>query len=146
MLWSDRQSNSQGALSRRLDSNMLPLINIIFLLLAFFVLAGQIEAHQKKLTVPRSISEVAQDSTSPVLTVLKDGTLELDGREIEPRQLRDALNLGEMRSDGSVSPAVLVVADGELLVSILQETLDELMQAGFSKINLATLQSKGISR
>ena len=42
---------------RQLDDSMVPAINIVFLLLIFFMIAGHIEARNADLQIPASSSE-----------------------------------------------------------------------------------------
>lgn len=140
MLWSNSQVAAQGFGREKVDRNMLPLINIIFLLLAFFVLAGQIEAHHRKFSVPKSTSDIERSNANQVLVVFADGSLELDGHVVEREELRGVLGIAESSQLVSDLPAIQVVADAELLVDVLQETLNELMELGITKINLATLK------
>lgn len=67
--------------------------------------------------------------------------MELDGRTLLPEELEIALSSSATSQIGKNTQTILVVADGNLLVSVLQETLNELMRLGVTKINLATLQS-----
>ena len=118
---------------------MIPLINVVFLMLAFLVLAGQIEAHHRKLAVPKSASEVERIDTTQTLTVFADGSLELDDEAISLEGLTAELARTDFASTESERPTMLVVADAGLLVSDLQQVLNELQRVGVATVNIATL-------
>ena len=122
---------------------MIPLINVVFLMLAFFVLAGQIEAHQRKLNVPKSSSEIERSSDPQVLTIYADGSLEIEGQVVSQEELGIVLRQRTSTQRQEIPSAVLVEADSDLLVSDLQAVLTELREARITKVNLATLPVKG---
>ena len=61
--------------------NLIPLINIIFLMLIFFMLAGTItKIDPYKINVPESI--IKNDPKTPFLTIVikKDGEINIDSK------------------------------------------------------------------
>lgn len=126
-----------------MDRGMIPLINIVFLMLAFLVLAGQIEVHQRKLSVPKSTSVVERTDLHHRLTVFADGSLEFQGVEIQMDALQRAVERSELGDAEEARAALLVVADAQLLVSDLQSVLNALQEFGIQKVNLATLPDPG---
>lgn len=68
-----RMSPSEG-------ENVLPLINVVFLLLVFFMVAGALErADIYDVEPPQSASEAETDAGENVLLMASDGRLALDG-------------------------------------------------------------------
>ena len=122
---------------------MIPLINVVFLMLAFLVLAGQIEAHRQKLAVPKSSSVIERSSEFQELFVLADGSMEIDGRTVEMVQLQQILPQLLSAERTNENTAIQVFADSRLLVSDLQLVLNELQRVGVQTINLATLPATG---
>ncbi len=74
------------------DDNMIPLINIVFLLLIFFMVAGQIRAMpDASLVLPKAeLAEIEQE-TQLQLELLADGQLLLDGVFVSPDELDEQL-------------------------------------------------------
>ncbi len=141
-----RWSNSQDKLFTKsrgdIDRGMIPLINVVFLMLAFLVLAGQIEAHHRKLSVSKSTSTMERKDDLQTLTVFADGSLEFNDEELHLEQLQQALStVVSVKRFGS-DTKMLVVADAELLVHDLQNVLNLLQQTGIKTVNLATLQAR----
>ena len=113
-----------------MDRGMIPLINVVFLMLAFLVLAGQIEVHHRKLVVPKSTSVVERGDSRQTLTIFADGSLEYEGAEIQIEALPQVLESVVLPESAEARATVLVVADAQLLVSDLQNVLNELQELG----------------
>ena len=139
LLWSNSRTASSLKPRADVDRGMIPLINVVFLMLAFLVLAGQIEAHHRKLAVPKSASEVERIDTTQTLTVFADGSLELDDETIALEGLPSLLERNDLLDVEGEKHALLVVADASLLVSDLQQVLNELQRVGVATVNIATL-------
>jgi biopolymer transport protein ExbD len=113
------------------DDGVLPLINVVFLLLIFFMIAGQIAQGEPFAIDPaRSTSEgVAQEG--PVLLVGGDGRLAYDGAEAG----LDAV----LAAVAAAPPAVLRVrADGGAETGAVIALLTALRGAGAQDIRLIT--------
>ena len=126
-----------------MDRGMIPFINIVFLMLAFLVLAGQVEVHHRKLVVPKSTSVVERADSRQTLTLFADGSLEFEGAEIQIEALPQVLERVVLPESLEARATVLVVADAQLLVSDLQNVLNALQELGIQTVNLATLPTKG---
>lgn len=121
---------------------MIPLINVVFLMLAFLVLAGQIEAHHRKFSVPKSTSTITRSDELQTLTVFADGSLEFNDKVLNIEQLQQVLSPKDSTEHVGSHTKILVVADATLLVHDLQNVLNQLQQIGVETVNLATLQAK----
>lgn len=121
-------SPSQPA--RRPAENIVPMINVVFLLLIFFLMTAQISAPVPfEVTPPTSSSEDAADG--PVeLNISADGALFLNGFE------GDAVwnELATLPSDTSV----VIRADSAFSAAELTRILVRLNDAGFTSIALVT--------
>jgi biopolymer transport protein ExbD len=88
--------------ARNSDDNMIPLINIVFLLLIFFMVAGQIRAMpDASLQLPKAELPKPQTQDPVRLEITNDGLLHLDGAMITLPELQvwleqqaDIQNLG----------------------------------------------------
>jgi len=126
------------------DDNLIPLINIVFLLLIFFMVAGQIQrSDPHKIDPPDSISEqVLQQQNTAELLVTESGLLYLDGRLITTQNLSAQLRLGVTQASDPQSFTVQVKVDGDLDVAQLQTTLRSIKAAGLLRISLITQKIK----
>lgn len=122
------------------DDNLIPLINIVFLLLIFFMVAGKIQrSDPHKIDPPNSINEqVLQQQNTAELLVTESGLLYLDGRLIAAQDLSAQLRLGVTQAGDPQSFTVQVKVDGALDVAQLQSTLRSIKAAGLLRISLIT--------
>lgn len=130
------------------DHGLVPLINVVFLLLAFFMIAGQIQrADLVRVEPPVSVSESIPAERRTEVVVDRNGTVYLDGKAVELESLTDALGLpndAKAASDVGLwdQPTdILVKADADLEVAKLEAVLAELMRAGVSRAALATTRN-----
>lgn len=89
--------------------NMTPMIDVVFLLIIFFLVSSHLARQevQLKLPLPEAASgEQETDPNAPKLTinVLEDGTLLLAGRPISPTELQARLRerLAELGDDAEM--------------------------------------------
>ena len=121
---------------------MIPLINVVFLMLAFIVLAGQIEAHHRKLSVPKSTSTITRADEVQILTVFADGSLEYNDEELKLEQLQQVLTQMDASERAGNQTKMLVIADANHFVDDLENVLSLLQRAGIETVNLATLPAR----
>ena len=114
-----------------------PMIDMIFLLLVFFIVSTMYMSEIK--TIPIRLP-VAQDSETVsksnfAVTVKKDGVLYLEDNKIEMKQLV-ANAAAESKRDAAFS--VIIRADGEANYKTVIKLMDELKGAGVTRFGLAT--------
>jgi biopolymer transport protein ExbD len=74
------------------DERILPLVNIVFLLLIFFMVAGELtRADPFEIAPPRSASEAAVPEGPPLVVAGIEGRLALDGAQMARPALLAAL-------------------------------------------------------
>ena len=115
------------------EDNLLPLVNIIFLLLIFFMLAGVI-AKQKELhnvNLASATIEEYIEKDKNTLFINADGTLTLNDQSVSESLLKEKLMLLKTEN-------ILIAADGSLDSSSLNKILLILSN---SKIKNVTLLS-----
>ncbi len=121
--------------SRRARIEILPLIDIVFLLLVFFIYAMLSMAVHRGLPVNLPTSRSAEIDQKLILSVtLKaDGSLYVDKQAVNQANLVDTLkNL----SRDAKQPGVLLFADHTIDYQSLFQVLDQIRQAGISRISL----------
>jgi len=111
--------------------NLTPMIDVVFLLLVFFMLASRFGADR---TLPLATGTGAATATPAVLRLVEldaGGGLRLNGRPITAPELAPALTAL------SPDPAVPVVLRGKgAALQALVTVLDDLEAAGFSRLVL----------
>lgn len=121
--------------SRDGEPTLIPLINVVFLLLVFFMLAGRLDPGERAaLEPPRSDS--AGDARPATLLVVIDrwGQVSLNGEPL------DDLSLAARVADAVGDRHRLQIrADARLKARRLIELLDRLSAAGAEELDLLTL-------
>jgi biopolymer transport protein ExbD len=126
--------------TRDSEANLIPLINIVFLLLIFFMLAGRLAPTElMALEPPRSDSLRSAQVTTLVVLVDQSGQIRLEGETLDKETLaeRIALHL----ADGPQS--VQIKADAGLDAMQLLDLLEQLRAAGAEELDLLTLARGG---
>jgi len=114
-----------------------PMIDMIFLLLVFFIVSTMYMSEIKTIPIRLPVvqnSETVSKSNFAV-TVKKDGVLYLEDNKIEMKQLV-ANAAAESKRDAAFS--VIIRADGEANYKTVIKLMDELKGAGVTRFGLAT--------
>jgi biopolymer transport protein ExbD len=118
------------------DDRILPLINVVFLLLIFFMVAGRLAvADPFRVEPPRSANGVGADRGPAVVLIGADGRLALDGASVETGALAAAV--AELRPE-----AVRVKADGAASAGLVVGVLRTLREAGVRQTQLLTIEDR----
>ncbi|WP_432695922.1 ExbD/TolR family protein [Marinobacterium sp. YM272] len=129
-----------GSRSNSADDNMIPLINVVFLMLIFFMIAGQIsKTDALETSPPESVNErKLSDSESIELLVSADGTLFIGDQPVSRDELTEALNQRVEQVEDVSSLTVRIKADADLPVAELKPLLSRVRDAGLVKASLIT--------
>jgi biopolymer transport protein ExbD len=121
--------------ARKPRIEMLPLIDIVFLLLVFFIYAMLSMAVHRGLPVELPTSTTAKIDKHLVLSVSvkSDGTIYLDKEEVPLDSLSGTL---KRRAQSGKEPGVLLFGDRNLPYQRLFRVLDEIRKAGLHRISL----------
>lgn len=121
------------------ENSMIPLINVVFLMLAFFMILGQIESSEAvRLDPPDSLSLEVQGEYAATLLITAQQSLYLNDRPLRREQLAGEIRrLLEAAADPQ-SVRVLVKADAALPATELRLVLARLRTAGLLRVSLAT--------
>ena len=122
---------------RSTEENVLPLINIVFLLLIFFMLAGSLASPQAfDIQPPVSQSEAQARRDGLEIQIAADGEIAIDGQPIEldalEERARDAL-------EADPDLALRLKADGDGDATRVVAVMQALRDAGGHKLRLITL-------
>ena len=122
------------------DDNLIPLINVVFLMLIFFMVAGKISRSDAiAINPPASLSEITATEQTPIIILLSSaGTLYMDDMELESGQLKDSLSSALDNSQNPQALSVLLKVDAATPVDLLLQTLAQIKAAGMLKVSLAT--------
>ena len=114
-----------------------PMIDMIFLLLVFFIVSTMYMSEIKTIPIRLPVAQNSEtvSKSNFAVTVKKDGVLYLEDNKIEIRQLV-ANAAAESKRDAAFS--VIIRADGEANYKTVIKLMDELKGAGVTRFGLAT--------
>jgi tonB system transport protein exbD2 len=114
-----------------------PMIDMIFLLLVFFIVSTMYMSEIKTIPIRLPVAQNSEtvSKSNFAVTVKKDGALYLEDNKIEMKQLV-ANAAAESKRDAAFS--VIIRADGEANYKTVINLMDELKGAGVTRFGLAT--------
>jgi len=114
---------------------MLPLIDIVFLLLVFFIYAMLSMAVHHALPVALPISSTAPPDKQVTLSVTVDrnGSVFLNEIPVETKNLAEHLRV---KAGSEKEPAVLLFADNSITYQTLYGIIDQIKLAGIDRLSL----------
>ena len=115
--------------------NITPLVDVVFLLLIFFLLTSTSIQRSMDVDLPRARSGEISPSAGVLISLLADGTIRLDRRPVSLQELVDALKARLAPPGG---PALTIEADRRASFERFAQVLDVARVAGARQINLAT--------
>tara|TARA_B110000008_G_C16904996_1_gene538365 strand:- start:705 stop:1100 length:396 start_codon:yes stop_codon:yes gene_type:complete len=123
-------------LNNNKDDNLLPLVNIIFLLLIFFMMVGIIERKKDLYDINLATVELEQykEQNKNILFIKKDGSLIIDNDLIISENLQTTLESKNIKGD------IIIAADSTLTSLELNKVLTKLHRSKIDQITLITLK------
>lgn len=125
---------------RNEDERILPLINVVFLLLIFFMIAGQLSATDAFRVDPaESRSEGRPEREDILVLVGADGRLAVDDTEIGADELEGMLR---ERLEGRDGVRVRLKADARAGATDVVAIMERLRSAGVERLQLLTVPER----
>lgn len=125
---SDRKSESS-------ELNMAPLIDMIFILLIFFLVTASF-VKQSGVTVIKSIAETAEkkEKTNLILGITRDNKIYIEGREVDIRDVK-----GQMERFHQENPDgyVVISPDRDSRTEITLKVQDYCRDAGIRHLSIS---------
>lgn len=127
------------------DDGVIPLINVVFLMLIFFMVAGQIQKSDPiKITPPNSVNEQRAATEPNVLIVLgTNGELYLNDDLTKVEDVQSRLSVLFDQASDKDEFWVQVKADGDVSIEALRPLFSEIKASGLTKVSVATQLGKG---
>ena len=123
-----------------LELNITPLIDVVFLLLIFFMVSTTFERESEiKITLPK-VSQEGGEAESQVVHVAIDANerLYIDERPLEDARLATIRAAIAASGQALEDPAVMIKADAGVSHEIVVRVMDAARQSGLVKITFAT--------
>ncbi|KPP96927.1 biopolymer transporter ExbD [Marinobacter sp. HL-58] len=122
---------SGKSLMERLEDALLPLINLVFLLLMFFIVAGQM-SDTPLPDLPGTGEQASSEQPHADLVVTADGDWQVEGETIGESSLPEALPAPDEESP------LRIAAEQDIGMDDLEALLRVLEENGFEEIILLT--------
>lgn len=126
------------------EVNLTPLIDVVFLLLIFFMVSSTFDRHAKlKVQLPQADGQAEQKVDDPlVLSVDAKGKYYIDDRQLVNEQL-DTLKAALQKTVGDrTNVTVLLRADGNASHQSVVRAMDAAAQLGLTKLSIATVENR----
>ncbi len=121
------------------DDGVIPLINVVFLMLIFFMIAGQIQRSDAvAITPPNSVSEIKKVEEHYIVLMRFDGALYFQDQPLDQPQLVEELSRLLTTTEQPDQIKLLVKADAQLPVDKLKALLKVIKSSGLQHVSLAT--------
>lgn len=124
-------STSGKSLMERVEDALLPLINLVFLLLMFFIVAGQL-ADDPLPELPATPASAEQQSPHADLFVDAGGNWQINGNTL------DAQTLLQQLPEPQAENPLKIAAASSISMADLESLLRTLEQGGYEEIILLT--------
>lgn len=137
-----------GHKEENVEVNLTPLIDVVFLLLIFFMVTTTFDKHAKlKVSLPESSTKTTQQQHEPlVLSIDVKGNYFLNDRQIVNQQLdtlKQALRKTIAQGSQNLEDVALVLrADANTPHQSVVRAMDAASQLGLTKLSIATVESK----
>jgi len=121
------------------EENLIPLINVVFLMLIFFMVAGVIrETDNSDITNPKSFSVSQLADEAVMVSVSKESGIVLNKQSLSLEQLSDQLKKRVLEDTDTNDLYVILRVDGALPAESLQGVLKTIRHVGLLKVQLVT--------
>jgi len=115
--------------------DLIPMINVVFLLLIFFMLTSTTTKQTKKVELPKARTAEKNSKEYLVMTIDKKGSMELDGKAVTLEALPAHL---EEKIDEKKNTVVSIHADKAIEFELFGKVIGLAKQAGAEDFMLAT--------
>ena len=128
-------SAARRANNKNLELNIAPLIDMVFILLIFFLVTTSfLKETGVDISRPTASTAVSKMKTTILIGVTKDNTIHIDRRKVDVRAVRANVERALAENpDGSV----VIVADKESLTGLVINVMDACKLAGAKNVSIA---------
>lgn len=124
-----------------LELNIAPLIDMVFILLIFFLVTTSfVKETGVDISRPTASTAVSKTGTTILLGITRDSTIHMDKREIDVRAVRANV---ERALAENPEASVVIVADKESFTGLVITVMDSCKMAGAENVSLAASLPKG---
>ena len=132
----------QRQVTEEVNVNLTPLIDVVFLLLIFFMVTTTFTRDTNLLiNLPEASGEPMEVLPEQIVVlVAQNGAYSVNGRGLVNSELQTLMDAMEELSRGDNSLQVIITADANSSYQSVVTVMDAAAQLGFSQLNIATRQ------
>ncbi len=122
------------------EANLTPLIDIVFLLLIFFMVSTTFtHENQMRINLPEAEAEAAQSENRQInLMVLRDGAYSVNGKAVANRDIETLMEALSREAAGDLDQAVVISADSETTHQSVVRAMDAAGRLGLTQIRITS--------
>ena len=128
------------------DINIAPLIDVVFILLLFFVVTTTFTREtQLKVDLPEAVSGTPPEAAvkAPLeILVASDGSFALNGKSLVTNDLAALMEALRVESAGDQSLPVMLSADAQAPHQAVVTAMDAASKLGFAKLRITTVEAQ----
>lgn len=124
--------------------NMTSLIDVVFLLLIFFMVTTTFEKQAKlKIQLPEATEKIQNQAQSQiVISISEKGSIYLNSNELLNSQYASIASSLKRMVEGDEKPPIVIRADANAAHKHVVTVMDVLADMGFTSVSIATTPSK----
>ena len=125
-----------------LDVNITPLIDIVFLLLIFFMVSTTFERESEiDITLPAATIDAGKEVSDVIeITISADGSFFINGKRVINNQVATLKQALLKVANGREDPPIIISADAKATHQAVVSVMDAARQLGFIHLSFATSQ------
>lgn len=136
-----------GHKEESVEINLTPLIDVVFLLLIFFMVSTTFDRHARmKVALPESSNKSTQQQDAPlVLSIDAKGNYFLNDRQLvnqSLKTLKQAIRKTVGNEAAITNTSLVLRADANTPHQFVVRAMDAASQLGMSKLSIATVEAK----
>jgi len=130
----------QRSLKEEVSVNMTPLIDVVFLLLIFFMVTTTFSRNTNILiNLPEATGQLAEQQPVEIeILVSQNGTYSVNGRQLVNTQIETLMRTVAEVSGGDNTIPLIITADANTSHQSVVTAMDAVAQLGFTALNIAT--------
>ncbi len=131
----NRMRSSRYRRGRGAEINMAPLIDMIFILLIFFIVTTSfVKESGVEIQRPSARTAAAKEKISMLLEVTAEGRIFMEGKPVDIRSIRHSMKNFMAKSPGA---SVMIAADTMSETGTVIQVLDECRLGGAENVSIA---------
>ena len=130
----------QRSLKEEVNVDLTPLIDVVFLLLIFFMVTTTFSRNTNLLiNLPEATGEMTeQEAVTVEILIAENGNYSVNGRQLVNNQIETLMRTVTEVSGGEVTIPLIITADANTSHQSVVTAMDAVAQLGFSSLNIAT--------